>query len=171
MAPPPPPLPTAPPPACEPRGRRPSALPGPRGRPPSPGRDRDARGGGCSWTHTPRARAPPTAFSRRGRDRRASPHQRARATHGHRPGAAREDEPEQYGSRAPHGQSIANEARSIALPGRAEGRIGSVRASGGAVRGPLLRPPPPGRPHGAAPRPRPKAQAGREYADDKIGAG
>ena len=71
-------------------------------------------GGGCSWIRTPCAPAPPTACSRGGCDRRASPHQRARTMHRPRPGAARDDEPEQYGGRAPHDQSIANDARNVA---------------------------------------------------------
>ena len=99
-------------------------------------------GGGRSWICTPRAPAPPTVCSRGGRDRRGSPHQRARTTHGPHLGAARDDEPEQYGGRARHDQSIANAARKVARSGRIEGRTGSVGASGGAVHGPPLPPPP-----------------------------
>ena len=50
--------------------------------------------GGRSWIRTPRAPALPSACSRTGRGRRASPHQRARMTHRPRPGAACDDEPE-----------------------------------------------------------------------------
>ena len=99
-------------------------------------------GGGRSWIRTPRAPAPSNACSRGGRDQRASPHQRARTTHGARPGAARDDQKEQHGGAAPHDQSSANDARDIARSGRAEERAGSVGPSGGAVHGP---PPPPAR--------------------------
>ena len=157
-APPPPPPPPARPLACEPQGRRPSAPREPMGRPPSPGRDRDPQGG------TQLDPAPPIACSRGGRGRRASLHQRAKATYGPLPGAVRDDQPEQYGGRAPHDQSIASDTRNFAHSGRAEERVGSVGAFGGAVHGPPLPPPPsPGRPHpvhGAAPRPRPNAHAG-----------
>ena len=47
------------------------------------------------------------------------------------------------GGRGPHDQSIANDARNVARSGRAEGRTGSVRASGWAVHGPFEPPPPP----------------------------
>ena len=57
----------------------------PRGRPPSPRRDRDAGGGGCGWTCTPCAPAPQAACSR-----------------GPSLGAAHGGAPEQYGGRAPH---------------------------------------------------------------------
>ena len=50
--------------------------------------------------------------------------------------------------------------------GRAEGGFRSARAPGGAVHGPPLTPPQPG----AALRPRPRAHAGRERADDTRGA-
>ena len=96
-------------------------------------------GGGRSLICTPRTPEPPTACSRGGCDWRASPHQRARTTHGPRLEAARDDEPEQYGGRAPRDQSIANDTCNVARSGRAEGRTGSVGASGGPVRGP---PPP-----------------------------
>ena len=113
-----------------------------RGNVPPPPEVTVTPGGGRSWICTPRAPAPPTACSRGGRDRRASLHQRARTTHVPRLGAARGDEPEQYGGRAPHDQSIANDARNVARSGRAEGRAGSVGVSGGPVHGPPLPPPP-----------------------------
>ena len=160
-APPPPPPPLPP----RPASRR-SAVPPPprsrRGRSPSP-EGTTTPGGGRSWTRTPRAPAPPTACSRGGRGRRGRPQQRAGAMHGPRPGAARNDEPEQYGGRAPGDQSIASDTRSVAHSGRAEGQVGSVGAPGGAVHGPPPPPPPPGRlhpVHGVAPRPRPNALTG-----------
>ena len=108
--------------------------------------------------------------------------QHARTTHGPRPGVARDDEPEQYGGRAPHDQSKADDARNVARPGRAEGRTGSVGASGGRFTGCSSPPPPPptpgwpagGRPHPAhkaAPRPQPNAYAREEYVSDERGAG
>ena len=60
-----------------------------------------APGKGGSWTRTPGAPAPPTACPRGGRDRRANPNHRARTAHGPRPGAEHDNEPEQYGGRAP----------------------------------------------------------------------
>ena len=152
---------TPPPPAWEPQ-ERPSAPPVPRGRPPSPRRDRDAGGGGgCGWTCTPRAPAPPAACSRGGRGRQASPHQRAGATRGPSLGEAHGGAPEQYGGRAPHDPPM-----TTAHSGRAEGGFRSAGAPGGAVHGPLLIPPHPG----AAPRPRPHAHAGGECADGTRGA-
>ena len=88
-----PPSPPRPPPACGPRGRRPSAPPGAGGASPPPTEGTATPGGGRSWIHTPRAPAPPTACPRGGRDRRGSSHQRARTTHGQRPGAAHNDKP------------------------------------------------------------------------------
>ena len=55
----------------------------------------------------------------------------------------------------------------IAQLGRAEGGFRSEGAPGGAVHGPPLIPPPP---PGAAPGPRPNADAGGECANDKRGA-
>ena len=66
--------------------RSPPQLEGHRSDPPPPRSRGDAtpppegtatRGGGCGWTCTQRAPAPPAACSRGGRGRRASPHQRA----------------------------------------------------------------------------------------------
>ena len=96
--------------------------------PPPPRRDRDAGGGGCSWACTPRAPAPPAACSRRGRGRRASPHQRAGATR----------TPEQYGGRAPHDPPV-----TTAHSGRAEGGLGlqgppGERSTGGPSPPPTL---------------------------------
>ena len=109
-------------------------------------------GGGRSWIRTPRAPAPPTACSRGVRDRRANPRQRPGTTHGPHRGAASDNEPEQYGGRAPHDLSIANKARNVARTGRAEGRTGAERPPGPqAPRPPLLgggsraAPPPPAR--------------------------
>ena len=98
------------------------ALHPPRGRGdvPNPLEGTATPEGGRSWTRTPRAPAPPTACSRGGRDRRANPHQRTRTTHRPPPGGARDNEPEQYGGRAPHDLSVANDARIVARPGRAE---------------------------------------------------
>ena len=87
-------------------------------------------GGGHNCTRTPRAPALPTACSRAGRDRRANPEQRTRTTPGPRPGAARDNDPEQYGGRAPHDPSVANDARIVARPGRAEGRTEAERPPG-----------------------------------------
>ena len=141
---------------------RPSAPPEPRGRPPSPRRDRDAGGGGgCGWACTPRAPAPPAACSRGGRGRQGSPHQRAGATRGPSLGAAHGGAPEQYGGRAPHDPPM-----TTAHSGGAEGGFTSAGAPGGAVHGPPLTPPHPG----AAPRPRPHAHAGGECANDTRGA-
>ena len=114
---------------------------------------------------TPRAPAPPAE----GRGRWASLHQRAGAARRPRPEAARGGAPEQYGGRAPHEQSIARDTHNVAHSGRAEGGFWSEGASGGAVHGPPLLPPPhpPGRPHpvhGAAPGPRPNVHAGGEWA-------
>ena len=82
------------PPLPSPPRSPPAPPPGPRGRPPSPRRT-VTPGGGRRWIRTPRAPAPSTACSRGGRDQRANPRQCARTTHGPRPGAARDDEPEQ----------------------------------------------------------------------------
>ena len=155
-----PPPPRPPPPALGPQ-ERPSAPPEPRGRTPSPRRDPRRRGGGCGWTCTPRAPAPPAACSRGGRGRQASPHQRAGATRGPSLGAAHGGAPEQYGGPAPH-----DPAMTTAHSGGAEGGFRSAGAPGGAVHGPPLIPPHPG----AAPRPRPHAHAGGECADDTRGA-
>ena len=153
----PPPL---PPPAWEPQ-ERPSAPPEPRGRPP-PQKGPRRGGGGCGWTCTPRAPAPPAACSRGGRGRRASPHQRARATRAPSLGAVHGGTPEQYGGHALHDPPV-----TTAHSGRAEGGFRSAGPPGGAVHGPPLTPPHPG----AALRPRPHAHAGGECADDTRGAG
>ena len=113
--------------------------PGANGTPPPP-RGTATRGGGCGWTCTPRARAPRAACSRRGRIRRASPHQRAGATRAPSLGAARGGAPEQYGGRALHDPPV-----TAAHTGRAEGGFRSAGAPGGAVHGPPLSPPTPGR--------------------------
>ena len=114
--------------------------PGAEGTPPPPEGTATRGGGGCGWT-----------CSRGGRGRRASPHQRAGATHA----------PEQYGGRAPHDPPV-----TTAQSGRAEGGFRSAGAPRGAVHGPPLTPPHPGAP----PRPRPHAHAGGECADDARGA-
>ena len=154
------PPPRSPPQAWKPQ-ERPSAPPERRGCPPSPRRDRDAGGGGCGWTCTPRAPAPPAACSRGGRSRQASPHQRAGATRGPSLGAAHGGAPEQYGGRAPHDPPM-----TTAHSGRAEGGFRSAGAPGGAVHGPPLISPHPG----AAPRPRSHVHAGGECADGTRGA-
>ena len=69
------------------------------------------------------------------------PHQCAGAARGPSLGAAHGGAPEQYGGRAPHDPPM-----TIAHSGRAEGGFRSEGAPGGAVQGPLLIPPPPGRP-------------------------
>ena len=122
-------------------GARTLRPPAAQGTSPLPRGDRDAGEGTQRDPHAPRP-APPAACSRVGRGRRASPHQRAGATHRPRPGAARDDEPEKYGGRAPHDQSIASDYRNVAHSARAEGGFGSVGAPGGAVHGPPLPPPP-----------------------------
>ena len=132
----PPPTPPAPPPLGNHRSHPPPPLE-PRGRPPSPRRDRDAGGGGCGWTCKPRPSAPSRSCG--GRGCRASPHQRAGATRGPSLGAAHGGAPEQYGGRAPHDPSM-----TTAHSGRAEGGLRSAGAPGGAVRGPPLTPPRPG---------------------------
>ena len=159
-APPTPPPPPLPPPSLRATG---AALrpPGAEGTPPPPRRDPRRGGGGCGWTCTLRALAPPAACSRGGRGRRASSHQRARATRAPSLGAAHGGAPEQYGGRALHDPPV-----TTAHSGRAEGGFRSAGAPGGAVHGlPLTHP------HlGAAPRPRPHAHAGGECADDTRGA-
>ena len=155
----PPPVPP-PPPAWGPQ-ERPSVPLEPRGRPPPPPEGTATRGGGCSWTSTPHAPAPPAACSRWGRGRRASPHQRAGATRAPSLGAAHGGAPEQYGGRALHDPPV-----TTAHSGRAGGGFRSAGAPGGAVHGLPLTPPQPG----AAPRPRQHAHAGRECADDTRGA-
>ena len=117
-----PPLPPPLPPLLpHPASRGGAGPPPPRGRGdiPSPPEGTATPGRARSWTGTPRAPAPPTACSHRGRDWRAGPLQRARATHGPRPRAARDDEPEQYGGRAFPDQSIAKDTRNVARSGRA----------------------------------------------------
>ena len=156
--------PTSPPPAPPPQlGSHRSDSPPPRSRgdAPPPPEGTAKRGVGCGWTCTPRAPAPPAACSREGRGRRASPHQRAGATHTPSVGAAHGGAPEQYGGRAPHDPSV-----TTAHSGRAEGGFRSAGAPGGAVHGPPLIPLPPG----AAPQPRPHAHAGGECADGTRGA-
>ena len=125
--------------------------------PPPPQKGPRRGGGGFGWTCTPRAPAPPAACSRVGRDRRASPHQRAGATRAPSLGAAHGGAPEQYGGRAPHDPPV-----TTAHSGRAEGRFRSAGAPGGAVHGPPLTPPQPG----AAPRPRSHTHAGGKGAND-----
>ena len=88
------PPPRPPPPAREPQ-ERPSAPLGAEGAPPLPHKGPRREGGGCGWTCTPRAPAPPAACSRGGRGRQASPHQRAGATRGPSLGAAHGSAPEQ----------------------------------------------------------------------------
>ena len=135
--------------------------PGAEGAPPLPQKGPRRGGGGCGWTCTPRAPAPPAACSRGGRGPQASPHQRAGATRGPSLGAAHSGAPEQYGGRAPHDRPM-----TTAHSGRAEGESRSAGAPRGAVRGPPLIPPHPG----AAPRPRPHAHAPGECADGTRGA-
>ena len=134
--------------------------PGAGGTPHPPRGDRDAGGGGCSWTCTPRAPAPRAACSRGGRGRRASPHQRAGATRAPSLGAARGGAPEQYGGRALHDPPV-----TTAHSGSAEGGFRTAGAPGGAVHGPPLTPPHPA----DAPQPRLHAHAGRECADNTRG--
>ena len=112
-------------------------------------------------------------------------HQRAQTTHGPRPGAARDNEPEEYGGRAPHDLSVANDARNVARPGRAEGRTGAGRPPGPPPPRPPLwgggsraAPPPPapagGRQHPApkaAPRPRSNAYTWGGCAGGERGTG
>ena len=70
-----------PPPPCSPpqlEGHRSGPPPlRSRGGAPPPPEGTATRGGGCGWTCTPRAPAPPAACSRGGRGRWASPHQRS----------------------------------------------------------------------------------------------
>ena len=159
-----PPPPPAPPPQL---GSHRSGPPPPRSRGDAPSHPegtatrRDAGGGGCCWTCTPRVPAPQAACSRGGRGRRVSPHQRAGATRAPSFGAAHGGAPEQYGGRALHDPPV-----TTAHSGRAEGGFRSAGAPGGAVHGPPLTPPRPG----AAPGPRPHAHAGSECADDTRGA-
>ena len=139
---PPSPPPHAPPPAYGSPERRPSAPPEPRGCPCSPRRNRDGGGGRKPDPHATRPSTPRRLLPRgSGPTGGPAPARRrgARTT----PGAARGDEPEQYGGRAPNGQSIAGDTRNVAHSGRAEGGLGSDGAPGGAVHGPPLPPPPP----------------------------
>ena len=132
-----------------------------RGGAPPPPEGTATRGGGCGWTCTPRAPAPPAApagVPAAGRAHTSVPKQRADQALGAAHGGA----PEQYGGRAPHDPPM-----TTAHSGRAEGGFRSAGAPGGAVRGPPLTPPTPG----AAPRPRPHAHAGREWADGTRGSG
>ena len=110
-----------------------------RGDAPPPRRDRDAVGGGCGWTCTPRAAAPPAACSRGGCGRKASPHQCAGATRAPSLGAAHGGAQEQYGGCALHDPPV-----TTAHSGRAEGGFRSAGAPEGAVHGPPLTPPTPG---------------------------
>ena len=126
-------------------GAGPPAPPRPWGRSPSPRGDRDAREGTQLDLHAARPRAP-----RGGCNRRANPHQRTRTTHGPGLGAARGNEPEQYGARAPHDLSAANDARIVAPRKRAEGRTEQERPPGP----PAPRPPLRGGDSLAAPPPR-----------------
>ena len=98
-APPPPPPPPPPSLMATRATRRPPRA---EGTPPLPQKGPRRVGGGCGWTCTLRAPAPPAACSRGGRGRRASPHQRAGAARGPSLGAAHGGAPEQYGGRAPH---------------------------------------------------------------------
>ena len=98
---PPSPLPSAPPPSLRAAGAPALRPHSGRGVVAPPPEGTLTPGGGRSWIRTPRAPTPPTACSRWGHDRRANPHQHARTTHGPRPGAARDDEPEQYGGHGP----------------------------------------------------------------------
>ena len=115
--------------------------PGAEGAPPLPQKGPRRGGGGCGWTCTPRAPAPPATCSSGGHGRRASPHQRAGATRAPSFRAAHGGAPEQYGGRAPHDPPM-----TTAHSGRAEGGFRSAGAPGGAVHGPPLIPPNPGRP-------------------------
>ena len=135
--------------------------PGAEGTPPPPEGTATRGGGGCGWTCTPRAPAPPAACSRGGGVRRASPHQRAGATRAPSFGAAHGGAPEQYGGRALH-----DPPETTARSGRAEGGFRSAGTPRRAVHGPSLTPPHPG----AAPRTRQHAHAGRECAEDTRGA-
>ena len=129
-----------PPPASPPSlGATGAALrpPGAEGTPPPPRRDRDAGGGRCGWTCTPRAPAPPAACSRGGRGRRASPHQRAGATRTPSLGAAHGSAPEQYGGRAPHYPPV-----TTAHSGRAEGGVQVCRGPRGSAPPAAPHPPP-----------------------------
>ena len=96
--------PPTPPPCPPPRSLRATGAtllpPGAEGTPPLP--QKGPRRGGCGWTCTPRAPAPPATCSHGGRGRRASPHQRAGAACGPSLGVAHGGAPEQYGGRAPH---------------------------------------------------------------------
>ena len=151
-----------PPPAPPPRLRATGATlrpPGAKGRPPLPQKGpRRGGGGGCGWTCTLRAPAPPAACSRGGRDRRASSPQRTGAARRPSLGAAHGGAPVQYGGRAPH-----DPPQKKAHTGRAEGGFRSGGAPDGAFHGPPFIPPHPG----AATRPRPHAHAEGECANDK----
>ena len=111
--------------------------PGAEGTPPLPQKGPRRGRGGCGWTCTPRALAPPAACLRGGCGRQVSPHQRAGAARGPSLGAAHGGAPEQYGGRAPHDPPM-----TTAHSGRAEGGFRSAGTPGGAVHGPPLIPPP-----------------------------
>ena len=134
---------------------------GAEGTPPLPQKGLRRGGGGCGWTCTPRAPAPPAACSRGsaadGQAHTSAPQRRADQAWGRRTTANQNS----MGAAPPM-----IPPRTIAHSGRAEGGFRSEGAPGGAVHGPPLIPPPPG----AAQGPRPNAHAGGECADDKRGA-
>ena len=95
-------------------------------RPLSLRRGRGVRGGTRLSLHVSRPHAPHRLLLRL-RDRRANPRQGTGTTHGPRPGAAREHEPEQYGGHTLHDLSIANDTCFVARPGKVEGRTEAER--------------------------------------------
>ena len=109
--------PLAPPPSLRATG---ATLRPPRaeGTPPLPQKRPRREGGGCGWTCTPRAPAPPAACSREGRSRQASPYQRAGAAHRPSLGAAHGGAPEQYWGRASH-----DPPHDHCPPGEGRGRV------------------------------------------------
>ena len=166
-------------PACGPRGRRPSTPPRGRGGVPPP----------PEWTVTPgrqtqldlHAARPrtPTCPPPRGSRQAGKPAPARKNSARPTPGCgARQRTGAVWGPR-PHGPRDADDARSVARPGRAEGRTEAKRPPGppapwpphrrgGSRTAPPPLPPPDwpagGRPHpapGAAPRPRPKAYTGK----------
>ena len=136
--------------------------PGAEERPPSPRRDGNAGGGGGAAG--PAHRAPqrpqppaPAGVAADGRAHASAPERRADQAWRRRTAA----HPSSMEAAPPMTPPM-----TIAHSGRAEGGIRSEGASGGAVHGPPLIPPPPG----AAPRPRPNAHAGGECTDNKRAA-
>ena len=151
------PLPATPPRlACGPRGHRPSTPPRPRGRPPSPRRDRNARGGDTAGPARRASRRPPqpapAEVATGGQTSTSARERRKNHARGHHAATNRSSM-----GVAPD-LSVANDARIVARPGRAEGRTEAERPPGPPT------PRPPLRWGGSRPPPPPLCQAGQPAA-------